>query len=619
MQEESRLGRILALLPVAVIALIGLAVIVVYSTLASTPPPLPPVSTRSGALGATPAGTPAPRRTLPPGPTSDAPHTATPTVQPGGSAFELNPAPNAEGWVASDTPSVNHLGDYNIHSGIYSTTIYYGVLMFDLSDIPPGTRLQYATLELVGLSGDRLGSAGNWQISMLDTTLDQRLQSVSYEQIRDAAVAAWIGRGLAPEALGPGRTNLFEFSSAQLEQLQQKLLPGRVVFRVEGPARGANNLFTWDTGNQNGGLGYKPILRLGTGPLAIPPTPTYVLVTSTPTALNPATAEAVAATATYVATAFGTATPLPANWVTPIVVTVQGDADVLAAATRSAVITAQAILFGTSTPTPNNWVPAAYVTATPTPENEATRAANAAVATAFAVTTGTATPFPFNVFVITLTPTPSATPTPVMFAETLTPGPTPTSTPGDVPAELKSKILFLSDRSGREGPYVMNPDGTGVYRLTSTWPHQFVADRDNHSLAGGYTLGVANARTKSTTGTKIVLFDAKQMEFTVFENGGINYDPAFAPDSYHVVFVSTVTGRDEIYVTDRDGLSFRQLTNSTWEWNKKPTWSPDGLRIAWWSNRETGHRQIWVMNADGTSQVNISNNLFNDYDPIWVK
>ena len=62
----------------------------------------------------------------------------------------------------------------------------------------------------------------------------------------------------------------------------------------------------------------------------------------------------------------------------------------------------------------------------------------------------------------------------------------------------------------------------------------------------------------------------------------------------------------------------RQLTANNWEWDKHPTWSPDGSEIAFFSNR-SGMRQIWVMGSDGSGQRNISSNIYDDWDPVWIK
>ena len=47
-----------------------------------------------------------------------------------------------------------------------------------------------------------------------------------------------------------------------------------------------------------------------------------------------------------------------------------------------------------------------------------------------------------------------------------------------------------------------------------------------------------------------------------------------------------------------------------------PAWSPDGQQIAFTSNRD-GNDEIYVMNADGTGQLNRTNNPAGDIQPAW--
>jgi TolB protein len=78
-------------------------------------------------------------------------------------------------------------------------------------------------------------------------------------------------------------------------------------------------------------------------------------------------------------------------------------------------------------------------------------------------------------------------------------------------------------------------------------------------------------------------------------------------------------GADEIFVVNPQGKEKKRLTFNTWEWDKHPTFSPDGSQIVFYSNRGSGRRQLWVMNADGSNQRVLLPSAYNDWDPVWIK
>ncbi|MBV9209842.1 MAG: PD40 domain-containing protein, partial [Acidobacteria bacterium] len=86
-----------------------------------------------------------------------------------------------------------------------------------------------------------------------------------------------------------------------------------------------------------------------------------------------------------------------------------------------------------------------------------------------------------------------------------------------------------------------------------------------------------------------------------------------------IVFESTRDGNAEIYVSDSLGQVTTRLTNNTWE-DQDPVWSPDGRKILFVSNRlggDTNH-QIFEMNADGTNQRSLTNNVsYEDRYPTY--
>jgi TolB protein len=93
--------------------------------------------------------------------------------------------------------------------------------------------------------------------------------------------------------------------------------------------------------------------------------------------------------------------------------------------------------------------------------------------------------------------------------------------------------------------------------------------------------------------------------------------PAWSPDGSRVVFESPRDGGlPDIYVMDADGSNTVRLTDQPGA-DGFPAWSPDGSQIAYASDA-TGDFEIYVMNADGSNKRRVTNNPGQqDQHPTW--
>ncbi len=164
--------------------------------------------------------------------------------------------------------------------------------------------------------------------------------------------------------------------------------------------------------------------------------------------------------------------------------------------------------------------------------------------------------------------------------------------------------------------YTMNADGTDLIKLTRGSSPSWSPDGTKIV----YSFGLGRFRGDPDD---IYIMDANganRVNLTKGRHKG-NSGPAWSPDGITIAFRSNRDENFEIYVMNADGKNSKNLTlhldSDSW-----PTWSPDGRKIAFWSSQVAegmrNHSDIFVMDADGANRTNITqNSRASNRTPSW--
>ncbi len=126
------------------------------------------------------------------------------------------------------------------------------------------------------------------------------------------------------------------------------------------------------------------------------------------------------------------------------------------------------------------------------------------------------------------------------------------------------QIAFVSDRLGKPQIFVMNADGGDVRRLTTS--------------------------------------------------GSYNVNPRWSPKGDKIAYSRMVNGSFNLFSIALDGTSDSQLTTDGN--NENPSWSADS-RFICFSSKRGGNDGVYVMRADGTGQVKVSQGKGLFFQPVW--
>ncbi len=185
-----------------------------------------------------------------------------------------------------------------------------------------------------------------------------------------------------------------------------------------------------------------------------------------------------------------------------------------------------------------------------------------------------------------------------------------------------NSILFTTDREGNHEIYIMDVNGKNQRNLTNHLAYdghpnfspdgQKIIFNSSRIMSPNHSVDSSFTRTSNIELYEMNLDGSNVKRVTNYPSWDTY--PDISPDGTKIAFrrrtVSNIMDKDignsEVFIANRDGSEAYNITNHP-EHDGWPSWSPDGSKIAFASERERGQNwQIYTIKLDGTELTRIT-------------
>ena len=178
-------------------------------------------------------------------------------------------------------------------------------------------------------------------------------------------------------------------------------------------------------------------------------------------------------------------------------------------------------------------------------------------------------------------------------------------------------IAFISNRSGAYDVYITSPDGAELLRVTNTPANESAPfwTKDARVVFSTMQEGATMAETMAINKSTVYAVSSSAPNPVIIGTVA-GRQPTISPDGKKLIYSSGQYPSMHIVESALDGTGVRQISKMpAAQFNA--VYSPDQAQIAFARSDSTRQLQVWVMNADGTGERQLTRFSAEDGSPQW--